>query len=204
MTRSSCVITSNTRFQVNCAGPTSPGYQVKADTLGWWDLRNLPEGDYTLRVRLEKTNGFTAEDRVRFVRDTTPANIEILRAAQIWDNHERKVFVVFRSDDQGVHQLHYRPQGSSSAYSIIPFDRGISPEVYFGHIGLYAYRVGFIEIFSRLEPCELEEAESLEQLRVLYNGYSIHSEIAREVPGPGIDTEADLVRAERLMETKAP
>ncbi len=88
--------------------------------------------------------------------------------------------------------------------SIIPFDRGISPEVYFGHIGLYAYRVGFIEIFSRLEPCELEEAESLEQLRVLYNGYSIHSEIAREVPGPGIDTEADLVRAERLMETKAP
>ena len=88
--------------------------------------------------------------------------------------------------------------------SVIPFDRGNSHAGYFGHIGLYAYRVGFIETFSRLEPCELEQAESLEQLRALYNGYSIHSDIARELPGPGIDTEADLARAEQLMEPKAP
>jgi hypothetical protein len=97
-------------------------YQIKADTLGWWDLRNLPEGDYTLRIRLEKTNGFTAEDRIRFVRDTTPAQIEISRATQIWDNHERKVFVVFRSDDQGLHKFHFRLAGSPT-YQEISFDR---------------------------------------------------------------------------------
>jgi 3-deoxy-manno-octulosonate cytidylyltransferase (CMP-KDO synthetase) len=74
---------------------------------------------------------------------------------------------------------------------------------YFGHIGLYAYRVGFIETFSRLPPCDLELAESLEQLRALCNGYSIHSEIARELPGPGIDTEADLRRAQQLMDPEA-
>ena len=84
--------------------------------------------------------------------------------------------------------------------SVIPFDHSNSLSGYFGHIGLYAYRVGFIETFSRLEPCQLELNESLEQLRALYNGYSVHSEIARELPGPGIDTEADLALAQQLME----
>jgi len=83
--------------------------------------------------------------------------------------------------------------------SLIPYDRSGTLTSYCGHIGLYAYRVGFIEAFSQLQPCELELAESLEQLRALCNGYSIHSEIARELPGPGIDTEADLQRVQQLM-----
>jgi 3-deoxy-manno-octulosonate cytidylyltransferase (CMP-KDO synthetase) len=83
--------------------------------------------------------------------------------------------------------------------ALLPYDRGDTVTLYNGHIGLYAYRVGFIDIFSRLPPCELEIAESLEQLRALYNGYPIHTEIARELPGPGIDTRADLLRVEQLM-----
>ena len=84
--------------------------------------------------------------------------------------------------------------------AVIPFDRAAGNNTsYHGHIGLYAYRVGFVETFSQLDPCDLEIAESLEQLRALCNGYSIHSEIARELPGPGIDTEADLLHAEQLM-----
>lgn len=98
--------------------------------------------------------------------------------------------------DQRGHALYF-------SRSIIPFDRANSVADYFGHIGLYAYRVGFIETFSRLEPCELEMAESLEQLRALCNGCSIHCEIAREMPGPGIDTEADLARVQRLMKPAA-
>lgn len=97
-------------------------YQQKEDTLAWWDLRSLPEGDYTLRIRLEKTNGFTAEDRIRFVRDTSASSIEILRASPIWDNHERKAIVVFRSSDQGVHELKYRLSGTLD-YKTIGFDR---------------------------------------------------------------------------------
>jgi 3-deoxy-manno-octulosonate cytidylyltransferase (CMP-KDO synthetase) len=84
--------------------------------------------------------------------------------------------------------------------SVIPYDHNSRVECYHGHIGLYAYRVGFIRAFSQLDPCDLEVAESLEQLRALCNGYSIHSELAREVPGPGVDTEADLQHAERLMD----
>jgi len=88
--------------------------------------------------------------------------------------------------------------------ALIPYDRSSTQMSYCGHIGLYAYRVGFIEAFSQLEPCALELAESLEQLRALCNGYSIHSEIARELPGPGIDTEADLQRVVQLMRAEQP
>lgn len=85
--------------------------------------------------------------------------------------------------------------------SVVPYDRSGGDHHYYGHIGIYAYRVEFIETFSGLAACELELAESLEQLRALYHGYRIHSEIAIAVPGPGIDTEEDLARVEKLMES---
>jgi 3-deoxy-manno-octulosonate cytidylyltransferase (CMP-KDO synthetase) len=88
--------------------------------------------------------------------------------------------------------------------SLIPYDRNGTQTSYCGHIGLYAYRVGFIETFSQLQPCALELAESLEQLRALGNGYSIHSEVAHELPGPGVDTEADLQRVQQLMSAGQP
>jgi 3-deoxy-manno-octulosonate cytidylyltransferase (CMP-KDO synthetase) len=99
--------------------------------------------------------------------------------------------------DQSGHALYF-------SRSLIPYDRSGELEQYFGHIGIYAYRAGFLETFSQLAPCELEIAESLEQLRALFNGYSIHSEIARAVPGPGIDTEQDLARAEKLIAAMSP
>jgi 3-deoxy-manno-octulosonate cytidylyltransferase (CMP-KDO synthetase) len=63
---------------------------------------------------------------------------------------------------------------------------------YFRHIGLYAYRAAYIREYVKLAACELEQAESLEQLRVLYYGGRIVCVEAHEVPGPGVDTEADL------------
>ena len=83
--------------------------------------------------------------------------------------------------------------------SPIPYDRSGSRPDYCGHIGIYAYRVGFIEIFSALAPSALETAESLEQLRALDHGYVIHTETARATPGPGVDTEADLRRVAELL-----
>lgn len=94
--------------------------------------------------------------------------------------------------DQTGHALYF-------SRSLIPCNRSAEATQYLGHIGIYAYRVGFLETFSRLSPCELEIAESLEQLRALCHGYAIHSEIARAAPGPGIDTEEDLARVKELM-----
>jgi 3-deoxy-manno-octulosonate cytidylyltransferase (CMP-KDO synthetase) len=96
--------------------------------------------------------------------------------------------------DRSGHALYF-------SRSLIPYNRSGEVEQYFGHIGIYAYRVGFLDTFSQLSPCELEIAESLEQLRALCNGYAIHSEIARAAPGPGVDTEQDLARVKKLMAT---
>ena len=98
--------------------------------------------------------------------------------------------------DRNGHALYF-------SRSPIPYDRSQSVWVYYGHIGLYAYRVAFVDAFSRLQPGDLEQAEALEQLRALANGYSVHTALARELPGPGIDTEADLQRVAKLMEATA-
>jgi len=67
------------------------------------------------------------------------------------------------------------------------------------HIGLYAYRAGYLVKYIALAPSPLEKIESLEQLRVLWHGGRIIVGEAVEVPGPGIDTPEDLSRAEQLL-----
>ena len=71
---------------------------------------------------------------------------------------------------------------------------------YYRHIGLYAYRAGYIREYVKLAACKLEQAESLEQLRVLYHGGRIVCVEAHEVPGPGVDTEADLEKVVALFD----
>ena len=67
------------------------------------------------------------------------------------------------------------------------------------HIGLYAYRAGFLRHYKDLDPSPLEEIEKLEQLRVLWHGMRIHVEMASEMPGHGVDTESDLARVEKVL-----
>ncbi len=84
--------------------------------------------------------------------------------------------------------------------SPIPMNRsGGLPESRYRHIGLYAYRAGYLQEFTQLPVCALEQAEALEQLRVLYNGGKIHIETAADKTGIGIDSEKDLeaARAEK-------
>ncbi len=70
---------------------------------------------------------------------------------------------------------------------------------YFRHLGLYAYRAADLRRYPTLPPCMLEQTESLEQLRGLWNGIRIYVEEALEVPPPGVDTEADLARVEAWL-----
>lgn len=60
------------------------------------------------------------------------------------------------------------------------------------HIGLYAYRVGFLARYLTWPPAPLEQIESLEQLRVLWNGERIQVEQACAPLGPGVDTREDI------------
>jgi len=67
------------------------------------------------------------------------------------------------------------------------------------HIGIYAYRSGFLRQFSAMPPGTLELVESLEQLRVLEAGTRIAVGLAPEPFPAGVDTEADLARVEALL-----
>lgn len=70
------------------------------------------------------------------------------------------------------------------------------------HIGIYAYRAGFLQRYTSLPRTPLEQAESLEQLRVLEHGHTIAVRLTPEPFPPGIDTEADLQRAEAWMRSR--
>ncbi len=67
------------------------------------------------------------------------------------------------------------------------------------HIGIYAYRAGFLHDFVAWGSCWLEDTECLEQLRALYNGVRIHVADALEAPAAGVDTAEDLERVRHLL-----
>ncbi len=86
--------------------------------------------------------------------------------------------------------------------AVIPFvrDAGAMKKTGFlRHLGIYAYRADFLQAYTRLEPAPPEQAEALEQLRALWNGYRIAVHIASETPPAGIDTPEDLARVRRLF-----
>jgi len=71
-------------------------------------------------------------------------------------------------------------------------------EFYLRHVGIYAYRAGFIKDYVNWPTSQLEQIEALEQLRVLYQGEHIHVAVAKSnVPVEGVDTPEDLEKARK-------
>jgi 3-deoxy-manno-octulosonate cytidylyltransferase (CMP-KDO synthetase) len=67
------------------------------------------------------------------------------------------------------------------------------------HIGIYGYRVGFLQSFPQLPPAPVEQGEALEQLRALWHGHKIAVHVTDKAPGPGVDTPEDLARVQALF-----
>ncbi len=120
----------------------------------------------------------------------------IATAAELFDPHVVKVV-----RDAAGYALYF-------SRAPIPWDREafgttearLPPgSVHHRHIGLYAYRAGFLQRYVAWPPCPPERLESLEQLRVLWHGERIHVALALRPAPPGVDTEEDLARAERLL-----
>jgi 3-deoxy-manno-octulosonate cytidylyltransferase (CMP-KDO synthetase) len=84
---------------------------------------------------------------------------------------------------------------SLRVYSGAVTEELLKGNVWFRHIGLYAYRTKILQDFTRLEPVPIELAECLEQLRAIWYGIRIYVSEVVEAPPPGIDTESDLIRA---------
>lgn len=88
----------------------------------------------------------------------------------------------------------------------IPWDRDnfaksldIIGNFYLRHIGIYAYRAGFIRQYINWQPTALEQIEMLEQLRVLWYGEKIHVDVAKEIPAIGVDTADDLESVRKIF-----
>ena len=68
------------------------------------------------------------------------------------------------------------------------------------HVGIYAYKAGFLRSFPSLTPAPTEAVESLEQLRALWHGHDIAVHITQHAPGAGVDTPEDLERVRTLLQ----
>ena len=88
----------------------------------------------------------------------------------------------------------------------IPCDRDHEPDLasglYVRHLGIYAYRGGFLKRYIAEPPCALERTEKLEQLRALWMGGRI-AVIRTEDEGVGVDTPEDAVRVAELLRLKS-
>ena len=75
-------------------------------------------------------------------------------------------------------------------------------DFYLRHIGIYAYRAGFIKDYVAWPASRLEQIESLEQLRVLWQGEKIHVAVAASnLPVEGVDTPQDLLKAQQYAKS---
>ena len=90
----------------------------------------------------------------------------------------------------------------------IPWHRGSFPSregelpagaAFWRHLGIYAYRVGFLRRFVTWPAAGMEECEALEQLRALWQGERIQVALADEAPAGGVDTPEDLERVRGLL-----
>lgn len=98
--------------------------------------------------------------------------------------------------DRGGHALYF-------SRSPLPYRRvADAPYAPRQHVGLYAYQRDFLETFTRLPSTPLEQVESLEQLRVLENGYRIRM-VETDRPSEGVDTPEDLERVRALLTQEA-
>lgn len=84
----------------------------------------------------------------------------------------------------------------------IPWDRDGDTGVFYGHIGLYAFRMEVLRRFVRLGRGRLEAIEKLEQLRLLENGIPIHVSIT-EHTSIGVDRPGDIPLVVAVLERKA-
>ena len=103
-------------------------------------------------------------------------------------------------ENPGVNKVVCAADGRALYFSKypVPYDRDGRGVERFKHIGLYAYRAVALDLFHRLPPSPLEQAEKLEQLRFLEYGVPIVV-LETDEPTIGVDTEADLRAAEARL-----
>lgn len=125
--------------------------------------------------------------------------VPIIRADELFNPNMVKV--VRDAQDMALYFSRAPIPWQRDAFAAQPHQLPASP-VYYRHLGLYAYRAGFLQQFVRWPPTPPERAESLEQLRALWNGKRIHVALAEYSLPPGVDTSEDLEVVAHVLESR--
>jgi 3-deoxy-manno-octulosonate cytidylyltransferase (CMP-KDO synthetase) len=182
---------------------TSPAHQSGterlvevAETLGW--------PDDTLVVNVQGDEPLIDPQLIREAARQLVLHNDAVMATLAHPIHDHADFinpnVVKVVTDENGYALYFSrapipwPRDAFAAQGAMPHELGA-----LRHIGLYAYRAGFLRTYAGLASSPLERHEMLEQLRVLWHGYRISLGISPTAPAPGVDTPEDLERVRTLF-----
>lgn len=79
------------------------------------------------------------------------------------------------------------------------YNKKITTSLAFKHMGIYAFKVGFLKKYINLTPSPIEKIESLEQLRIIYHGFKIGVIITNQKTSLSIDTKEDLKNIKKIL-----
>jgi len=170
-----------------------------------WCARELAWPDDTIVVNLQGDEPLVPVTAVNRVVDTlcndraavATLATPIHDAAEVFDPN---VVKVVRADDG--HALYFSRAPIPWHRDAFALDRSAwrpNGSGWLRHLGLYGYRAGFLRQFPTLPPSVLEEAESLEQLRILSAGFEIAVAVVSERLPPGVDSESDIAAVEAAL-----
>ncbi len=126
-------------------------------------------------------------------REVSIASLGICSVSQEDRLNPNRIKVVVDKNNQALYfsrsPIPNTDYAQSSSASDYPFMR---------HIGLYAYRSEVLQQLTNLKPTILEQTESLEQLRWLYHGFSIHI-VQTTIETPNIDVPEDVKKVLEIL-----
>lgn len=180
---------------------TSPDHQSGTERLAEVVKLMGIEDDHII-VNVQGDEPLIPPSIIRQVADNLAASQAPMATLAVEISHEDEVFnpnAVKVVTDKDGYALYF-------SRATIPWDRDnfakdktVVQPLMRHHIGIYAYRAGFINTYIQWPASQLEKIECLEQLRVLWYGEKIHVAVALEAPPAGVDTPEDLDAVRRIV-----
>lgn len=204
------VATDDERIRSSVAGHGHAALMTRADHASGTDriaevarLRQWPADRIVVNVQGDEPR--IPPELVRAVAQQLAAHADaaiatachpIATAAEMFDPNAVKVVM-----DREGYALYFSRAPIPYARDAFRADASRLPEDLpaYRHLGLYAYRCGFLQAYAGLPPAPIEQFEALEQLRALAHGYRISVAVTQHAPEPGVDTPEDLEKMRRAF-----
>lgn len=158
--------------------------------------QKYPEFSYIVNIQGDEPmiNTDCVEEVIKQIKENQDADIATLLAPINEDDDLEDPNMVKCVTDKNGYAMYF-------SRSKIPYERNFNIAKFYKHIGIYAYKRDSLFKMTQFEQPEIEQAESLEQLRALYNGMKIKTSVV-EYNSIGIDTIEDLNSFRKLVENK--